>query len=323
IGPGGINTFGQCAPAFGSPIVKDERLERNIRWLGEAGQIKLSRTHLAICGAGGVGALLVANVRGLGFGEITLIDPDRVEWSNLNRLAGAGAEDIEAFKVDVMKREIRRARPETRVNALAVGVEDHAAQRVLQEADVIISALDGMSPRLELQVLAARYLKPLIDIGSGISVTTEGTVRKMGSQVIVYVPGGPCLACQGMDLFRPSSGPAAQLRRSTGYVTGTDFTPTSVVTINSVVAGWAVDLLVKYLTGLKGIPLYTQIDQWSGTVQVLSFKKKAHCQICGEEGIEGKGDDPAANAMQADMDDAFSIEPAKNRHLDETYVRSA
>ncbi len=311
VGLNGFSWYGKNARSPHTASSNDERLERNIRWLGEGGQCRLSRTHVAICGLGGVGALLAANIRGLGFGEVTLIDPDRVEWSNLNRLVGAGAEDVDAFKVDVYRREIRRVNPQTKVNTLPVGVEDLKAQKILREADVILSAVDGMGPRLELQVLAARFLKPLFDVGSGIAVASDGSIKKIGSQIIVYIPGGPCLACQGMDIFRPTSGLAGRLRRFTGYVSGTDFTPTSVVTVNSVVAGWAVDLLIKYLTGLKEIPLYTQIDQWDGAVQILPFKKKIDCSICGSNGIEGKGDDPAQAATgNSDTDDGFRIEPA-------------
>jgi molybdopterin/thiamine biosynthesis adenylyltransferase len=293
VGPGGIHSYGTQDSSIVPVSKAKERWDRNIRWLGEAGQQKLSRTHLAVCGLGGVGALLVANIRGLGFKEVTLVDPERLEVSNLNRFVGAGIEDVGSFKVDICRREIRRVSPETEVHAFTTGVEDAEVLKRLQEADLIIAALDGMRPRAELQVLAARFLKPFFDLGSGIQVDPQGKVRRLGSQIITYIPGGPCLACQGLDLFRPTEGIAGEVRRRTGYVVGTPeaITPTSVTTINSVVAGWTVDLVIKYLTGLAPIPLYTQIDQWRGTVEQMRFKKKDSCPICGLQGIEGKGED--------------------------------
>lgn len=291
LGPNGWSRYGHAERH--TPLsCRDERLERNVRWLGAARQAQLSETHVAICGVGGVGAILAANIRGLGFREITLVDPDQVESSNLNRLVGAGMEDVGANKVDVIAREIQRVRPETKVNALPLGVEHRDVQKTLRQADVLIAAVDGMSPRLELQVLAARFLKPLFDLGAGISVRPDGSIKRMGSQIIAYLPGGPCLACQGMDLFRPTHGLAAELRRRTGYIVGTEETPTSVVTINSVVAGWTVDLLLKYLTGMLDIAPYTKLDQWHGTVEHLVFRRKPHCEICGEDGFEGKGIPP-------------------------------
>ncbi|OPX19510.1 MAG: hypothetical protein BZ151_08875 [Desulfobacca sp. 4484_104] len=295
ITPQGIRLYQRELGEDNSGALADVRLDRNIRWLGKEGQKKLSQTHLSICGLGGAGALLVANVRGLGFREITLVDPERLEPSNLNRFVGAGIEDVESYKVDILKRELRRVAPETIVHALPCGVEDPEAQARLREADLIVAALDGMQPRAELQILAARFLKPLFDLGSGILVQPGGEIRRMGSQIIVYIPGQACLACQGMDLFRPTEGLAGEIRRRTGYVVGatTELTPTSVVTINSVAAGWTVDLIIKFLTGIGPIPLYTQINQWRGIVEQLHFVKKESCSLCGLDGIEGKGEDRA------------------------------
>ncbi len=311
IGPNGVHIHERIIKDQTSFSMLDERLDRNVRWLGEAGQRRLSQTHLAICGLGGAGAMIVANIRGLGFGEISLVDPDRVEPSNLNRLAGAGQEDVESYKVDIFKREIRRVRPESIVNAVSSGVEDPCALARLKEADVIISAVDGMGPRAELQVLSARMLKPIFDLGSGIIVDKHGKVLRMGSQIIVYVPGGPCLGCQGLDLFRPAQGLAGEIRRKTGYVKGTDLTPTSVATINSVVAGWAVNHVIRYLTGLGPIPFYTSIDQWTGKVDQLSFVKKESCPICGKEGIEGKGDNRVEILKPPDPSSLFHIESVR------------
>ena len=294
VGRGGTAFYSRGPADVSRPgLLQDERLNRNIRWLGEEGQALLARAHVAVCGVGGAGAMLVANLRGLGFGEITLVDPDRVEASNLNRLTGAGRRDVGQYKVHVLKREILKVMRETRINALPVGVEAPEAREHIRRTDVVLAALDGMGPRAELQILCARLLKPFFDIGSGILLDKERNVKRMGSQIIVYVPEGPCLACQGMDLFRPDSGIAGELRRRTGYVVGTDFTPTSVATINSVVAGWAVDLLIRYLTGMGPIPLYTEIDQWSGAVRQIPFVKRSSCAICGENGVEGKGEDTA------------------------------
>ena len=311
IGPNGVHIHERIIKGQTSFSMLDERLDRNIRWLGEEGQKKLAQTHLAICGLGGAGAMIVANIRGLGFGEISLVDPDRVEPSNLNRLAGAGQEDVESYKVDIFKREIRRVRPETIVHPISSGVEDPCALARLKEADVIISAVDGMGPRAELQVLSARMLKPIFDLGSGIIVDKHGEVLRMGSQIIVYVPGGACLGCQGLDLFRPAQGIAGEVRRKTGYVKGTDLTPTSVATINSVVAGWAVNHVIRYLTGLGPIPFYTRIDQWTGKVDQLSFVKKESCPICGKDGIEGKGDNRVEILKPPDPESSFHIESVR------------
>ena len=76
-------------------------------------------------------------------------------------------------------------------------VESREAQEALLRADFILAAVDNDSARLNLQVLAARTLKPMLDLGSGIQLECgSSTVKSMGAQVTLYAPGGPCLACQ-------------------------------------------------------------------------------------------------------------------------------
>jgi len=311
VGDKGINRLAKEKTAkVGSINPLDERLNRNVKWFGAKGQEIIADTHLAICGLGGVGAIVAAAARGLGFREITLVDPDKVEPSNLNRLVGARLDDVGAFKVEVAGRMIQDVMPETCVNALPVGIEDPRAQDAILRSDVIVSAVDGLGPRAELQILAARFLRPLLDLGSGILVDGSGAIKRMGSQIIVYIPGMPCLRCQGIDLFAPSYGIAAEIREKTGYVVGggieDSFTPTSVVTINQVVGGWATDLLIRYLVGLGPIPHYVQIDQWKGKVSELQFEKNPACPICGEDGIEGKGKDytPPLHSPMAEIENA-------------------
>lgn len=264
-------------------------LDRNVRLLGNNGQEILENTHLAICGCGGVGAMLIANLRGLGIRKYTLVDPEKLEKSNLNRFPGAGREDVGEYKVNILRREVLRVFPETEVTALTGGVGDRDVQKYITETDLLIAAVDGMAPRAELQGIAARLMKPLFDIGSGVRLDPQGNVKRMGSQVIVYLPGGPCLKCQGMDIFKPETGIAGEIRRASGYIEGTDMTPTSVAFINSVIAGYTVDMIVSYLTGLRNVPLYLEFDQWTWSMSVRKFVRRPHCPVCGDNGIEGKG----------------------------------
>src|SRR3972149_6571343 len=176
------------------------QFDRNIRLLGEMGQRAISYAHLAVCGVGGIGSIVVAQARGLGFRKITLIDHDRVEETNLNRLVGACKKDIGKFKVDIMKREIERYDSGIQVRAHPVNVQSEESHRAIIDSDMVINALDDDAARMEVQILSARYLKPLLDLGAGIVLGEDRkTVRGMGGQVIFYIPGGACLVCQGLD----------------------------------------------------------------------------------------------------------------------------
>lgn len=287
VGPSGLRILRPNGCSRLSPHLL-QQLDRNVRLLGEEGQERLSRTHLGLCGLGGLGSLVLFYAKGLGFRRFTLVDHDRVEETNLNRLWGATVKDVGRPKVEVLRRALLRHDPGLQVTAVPKRVQTEEAREALLEADVLVGCVDDDGARLELQVLAARHLKPLMDLGAGI-VVEEGCVKEMGGQIVFYFPGGPCLLCQGLDPSRIVSPDVAEVHRAMGYVQGSSQTTTAVVTLNAVLAGLATDLLVRYLTGFSPIPRYLKVDLLSLATQEMHFVRRSSCPICGAEGVEGKG----------------------------------
>lgn len=296
IGLNGIRTLrSHChAKKQDTDLADTELLDRNIRWLGKDGQKRLSSTSLVICGVGGAGSMVALNARGLGFKKITLIDGDKIEKSNLNRLPAATLGDVNKHKVNVIKQMINDVAPMTEV----IAVPEHAScdtghtRSLIAEADIIVAAVDSFEVRFDLQWLAARYIKPLIDIGCGITLDSKtSAVKFMGGQVASYVPEGPCLCCKAVIPRDIESTISREIRKASGYVKGTAITPTAVMTINSIMAGYAMDMIIKYVTGFSEIKSYLKCDLMNASNQTFNFEKKSHCPICGIDGVEGKGDD--------------------------------
>ncbi|HEY5705821.1 MAG TPA: hypothetical protein VIS96_09630 [Terrimicrobiaceae bacterium] len=150
--------------------------------------------------------------------------------------------------------------------------------------------MDSDAARLSIQVLAARYLKPVVDIGSGI-ILKSGTrsVSAMGGQVSVYVPGGPCLVCQGLNTAAIEDASLTTVRERVGYVRGTKETPGSVVTINAIMAGWASDVAMRLVTGFGESPTWLNCDLLRNSVTSMCFARRENCSICGSDGVEGLG----------------------------------
>jgi len=268
------------------------RFQRQVEFLGESGQRLIQKTHLAVCGVGGLGSFVVACARGLGFQEITLVDHDVLEESNLNRFQGATVADVGKPKVEVVAEATKRFDPHIKVNPVPARVEAPAAHEALLHADFIINCLDDDGARLEVQILAASHLKPLLDLGAGI-ILEEGarTVREMGGQAVLYFPGGPCLLCQGLDPTAIVSAEIREVQRAAGYIQGTDQTPPSVVTLNAVTAGIGLQLAINYLTGFAEVPTLLHYDLLRHDSTSLNFTKRHDCPICGDAGIEGRGDE--------------------------------
>jgi molybdopterin/thiamine biosynthesis adenylyltransferase len=293
------------------------RFQRQVEFLGESGQRRIQRTHLVVCGVGGLGSFVVACARGLGFREITLIDPDIIEETNLNRFQGATRVDVGKPKVEVVAEATRHFDPDIKVNPVYARVEDYAAHEAIFPADFIINCLDDDSARIEVQILAALYLKPLLDLGAGI-ILENGTrvVREMGGQAMLYFPGGPCFFCQGIDPTTIVSREIRQVQRAAGYIQGTDETPPSVVTLNAVTAGLGLQIAINYITGFIEAPAYLNYDLLHNNSTQLNFTRRPDCPICGDAGIEGRGEEIMELPLR--KSGKISLPPANITPLKET-----
>jgi molybdopterin/thiamine biosynthesis adenylyltransferase len=216
----------------------------------------MDRQSIAVVGAGGLGSLIAENLIHTGFRDLCLIDPDRVEITNLNRIAGARHEDARAgrLKVEVLRRHLLDINPEARITAHAAGVEDPAVLPVLASADWIMVATDNQLSRFKAQHIALGYCVPLLSAGVNISVEAGRIADMSGEVVTVRAGDGLCLHCLGR--INPTQVAAEEhaggylggelVKR--GYVRGREVKEPAVKTLNAVVAAMAVEVLVNQYT---------------------------------------------------------------------------
>ncbi|MDO8126000.1 MAG: ThiF family adenylyltransferase, partial [Candidatus Brocadiales bacterium] len=293
IGKSGIKDF-PCTETTveNTKDIDKEVFDRNMRWLGEEGQKKLAMTHLGICGVGGVGSYAALIASGLGFRKFTIIDGDAVEASNLNRLPGLGRRHIGVKKVEAVAEMLSSQSLGLEARLIGSWVQDKEARTALKEVDIVLSCVDNNRARLELQTLAVRYLKPLLDFGTEIHLDSQkdNVVASMGGQIRFYIPGGACLVCQGLDPARIKSPRQEDVERLTGYVRGKNETPPSVNIINAVAASLGLELLTRYITGFATPGFHERFDLIDFSFKKMSFTKRPECLVCGDDRAEGRGD---------------------------------
>jgi hypothetical protein len=150
---------------------------------------------VAIVGLGGGGSHLTQQLAHLGIRNFLLIDPDRVEESNLNRLIGGTSKDA-----------VRRSRKTLVAKKLIVGINPTAnvepvhkkwqeCHQLLRGCDVVFGSLDTYRDRYELEITARRYHIPYIDLG--MDVCAVGDEFSVSGQVILSMPGALCMRCLG------------------------------------------------------------------------------------------------------------------------------
>lgn len=271
-------------------------LARSVLALGlDTLRLMMHHQRVAIVGVGGLGSVIAENLIHTGFHELDLIDPDRVEMTNLNRIVGAYHQDAldKRLKVEVVRDHLMRINPQAQVTAYPCGVEDDGVLPSLARADWILLATDSQYSRFKAQEIALRFAVPLISSGVNISVE-GGHITDMSGEVIVIRCGDRlCLNCLGR--INPTLVAAEQhkdgflgqelLRR--GYVEGQDMKEPAVKTLNSVLAGLVVDQLVNQYSERQN---HTPILIYENNVQASIYpdkqgvlERKLGCFFCEVE----------------------------------------
>lgn len=127
----------------------EERYGRTAILLGEQGVEKLKNSRVAVFGVGGVGSYCAEGLARAGVGEITLIDKDEVEESNLNRQLVALTSTIGKSKAEVMRERIADINPACRVNAKQIFYLPETADEInLGAYDFIADCIDNVTAKI-------------------------------------------------------------------------------------------------------------------------------------------------------------------------------
>lgn len=268
---------------------RDPWFSRQVLALGAHGQARLRSLRVALVGLGGIGSLVSLQLAHLGVGELVLLDGDKVEASNLSRIAGATKSDVgNSYKVDVAA---RYARSLSLVPHLEVYREfiSQVHEPLLGGCDVIVSCVDRYTPRALLNRLTYRFAVPTIDLGIVFRVDEKGAILGDAGRVVVLGPGRPCLACWGhLDphaLRTEALSDAARDREiEEGYIEGAAEEQPSVVAFNTVVAGAGVIEVVRLATAFAGAdspPRRLAFSFAEGTVRRNALVGDVRCSVCG------------------------------------------
>ena len=124
------------------------KYDRQVRAFGPEGHDRIASSSVAIAGLGGIGSIVAQELAHLGVQDIVLIDDDRIEDSNLNRLVGATPGDVGRLKVDVAAEQYLRVHPEARVTTVPAQIRDQVAIAAAANVDVLFGCVDTDSGRL-------------------------------------------------------------------------------------------------------------------------------------------------------------------------------
>ena len=137
--------------------------------IGKDAVERLKGSHVAVFGVGGVGGYAAEALARAGVGELTLIDPDCVSPSNINRQIIALNSTVGQKKVEAMRDRIFDINPECRVLALPVFYsKDNEDEVDFSAFDYIIDAIDTVKSKIAIIIRAKRLgIKVISSMGAG------------------------------------------------------------------------------------------------------------------------------------------------------------
>jgi len=173
--------------------MQDEQLLRYSRQimlphLDAVGQARLLESHALIIGAGGLGSPAAMYLAAAGIGQLTIMDGDKVDLSNLQRQIAHATADIGANKAESARRTVLALNPEIRVTAIPQHADDTNLSARVAAADVVLDCSDNFATRFLVNATCVSQHKPLI---SGAAIRYEG-------QLWVFDPkidNCPCYRC--------------------------------------------------------------------------------------------------------------------------------
>jgi molybdopterin/thiamine biosynthesis adenylyltransferase len=267
------------------------KFDRQIRALGAAGQKHLESLTVAIVGVGGTGSIAAEQLAYLGVRKFLLIDPDRIELTNLNRVVGAYASDVGRFKTDIAADMIARIVSDPALHRIVGDVTRTRFARELRGADFIFCCTDSHGSRAVIQQIAYQYLIPCIDVGSVISAK-DGQITGIHGRVQALAPGLPCFTCcellDSEEVRRDMMN--AEERERDVYIQGANETAPAVISINGTVTSIAMTMFLAMTVGIPSDGRHILYNARTPSLRAVSFTRNPNCYICSSQGVLARGD---------------------------------
>jgi molybdopterin/thiamine biosynthesis adenylyltransferase len=231
------------------------RYQRNTGTVGIAGQLKLLRSTVAVCGAGGLGGTIVELLARQGVGHLVIIDNGRFVENNLNRQILATESDMRKSKVRVAADRVKKINSAVRVTPQNEFIESANVMDLISGADIVMDGLDSLTTRLLVAGACQKLKIPFV----------HGAIAGFSGQVMTVCPGDKGLsAIYGPDVDTAAHG----LETLTGNPPATP----------AIIAAWEVQEAVKIITGV-GTPIRNRLlflDFAEGSFEEIPLQQESN-----------------------------------------------
>ena len=150
--------------------MQSEWLQRTELLVKEEGIGKLQSANILIVGLGGVGSFAAEFLVRSGIGNLTIVDGDTVDITNINRQLPALNSTIGKNKTDVVAERILDINPKINLKKINEFLEPERMEEILtqEKFDYVLDCIDSLSPKLALIITCKRKKIKLVSaMGAG------------------------------------------------------------------------------------------------------------------------------------------------------------
>lgn len=140
---------------------------------------RIQSSHVCVIGSGGLGGYIQEMLVRVGIGEITCVDNDVFEESNLNRQLFSNMANLGKSKVAEAKKRLESINPNAVVHAVHEFVDHENVFSIIQDADIVMDALDNIRIRLVVEAACEEKNIPLV----------HGAIAGWYGQITTVLPG--------------------------------------------------------------------------------------------------------------------------------------
>ena len=231
--------------------------------IGYEGQEILTKSHVLIVGAGGLGSPAALYLAASGVGKLTICDFDVVDLTNLQRQIIHTTQSVGINKAVSAQQTIYEINPEVIVQTVQQKSSEAEFKILAEQADVVIDCSDNFATRYALNRVCLQLKKPLV---SGAAIGFEGQISVFDFRH----ENSPCYQC----LF-PDTGEESDLRCATNGV----FAPL-VGIVGTMQAAEALKLIMNIGESLQGRLLL--LDALAMEWRIIKLARDPKCAECGQ-----------------------------------------
>ncbi len=228
--------------------------------VGVKGQEKINAAKVLMIGAGGLGSPSALYLAASGVGQMTIIDPDVVDLSNLQRQVIHDTSSVGVPKVESAKKRINEINPNVQVTAIQDMISNDNVLQLVREHDIVVDGTDNFQTRYMVND-ACVFEKKL---------NVYGSIFRFDGQATVFgAADGPCYRCLYPEAPPPGMVPSCAEGGVLGILPGIIGVVQATETI-------------KLILG-KGKPLIGRLmlyDALEMKFRELKIRKDPSCPVC-------------------------------------------